>query len=171
MQAESPTIRPMRPDDAAAVIEMARELAAAVGDPEPATVAFTLIEDGFGPERWFDCLVAEISGQPAGYALMCKAFEAHTGRKRLWLGDLYIRPAMRRGGAGRALMAAIARHALDLNCDAVYWELWRPNVAGAAFYRRLMADEAADLAVMRLDKEHLAAIATNGAPLSAPAGE
>jgi GNAT superfamily N-acetyltransferase len=131
---EHPIIRPMRMGDAARVIDMARELAAAVGDAEPKVLESDLIRDGSGPERWFDCLVAEIAGQVAGYALVCKAFEAHTGKRRLWLGDFYVQPLARRRGTGRALMTAVARHALQLGCEAVYWELWRMNVAGGAFY-------------------------------------
>src|SRR5216684_6402069 len=103
---------------------MARELAAVVGDAAPAVLESDLIRDGFGPERWFDCLVAEAPNQLVGYALMCKAFEAHTGKKRLWLGDLYVRPAARRSGAGRSLMAVVANRALEFDCEAVYWELW-----------------------------------------------
>jgi GNAT superfamily N-acetyltransferase len=151
-------VRPMKPADATAVIEMARELAASIGDAAPAVPESDLIRLGSGPERWFDCLVAEIPNQIVGYSVVCKAFEAHTGKKRLWLGDLYVRPRARRNGAGRALIMAITRHALELGCDAVYWELWRMNVEGGTFYRKLMAEEAADVAVMRLDKHRLAAI-------------
>jgi GNAT superfamily N-acetyltransferase len=158
-QDDRPIIRPMRSGDAAKVIDMARELAAAVGDAKPKFVESDLVKDGSGPERWFDCLVAEIESQLVGYALVCKGFEAHTGRKRLWLGDFYVRPSARRNGTGRALMMAVARHALQLGCDAVYWELWRMNVAGGTFYRNLQAEEVADLAVMRLDKDRLGAIA------------
>jgi GNAT superfamily N-acetyltransferase len=111
-----------------------------------------------GPPRWFDCLVAEIAGRLVAYAVVCKGFEAHTARKRLWLGDFYVRPDVRRRGIGRTLMAAVARHALQLGCDAVYWELWRMNRAGEAFYRRFGAEEAIDLAVMRLDKDRLTAL-------------
>jgi GNAT superfamily N-acetyltransferase len=158
-QDDRPIVRPMRAGDGARVIDMARELAAAVGDPEPKVLEADLIRDGSGPERWFDCLIAEIASQAVGYALMSRGFEAHSGKRRLWLGDLYVQPAARRRGTGRALMTAIARHALQLGCDAVYWELWRMNVAGGAFYRRLQAEEATDLAVMRLDRDRLAAIA------------
>jgi GNAT superfamily N-acetyltransferase len=154
-----PIIRGLRPQDAAEVVHMARELAAAVGDPEPALAQADFVRDGAGPERWFDCLVAEVAGQLAAYALVCKSFEAHTARKRLWIGDFYVRPDARRSGVGRALMTAIARHALQLGCDAVYWELWRLNSAGEAFYRSLGAEEAADLKVMRLDQDRLAALA------------
>jgi GNAT superfamily N-acetyltransferase len=152
-------VRAMRPEDAADVVEMARALAAAVGDTEPNLVESDLIRDGSGPERWFDCLVAEVSGRLGGYVLMCKGFEAHTASRRLWLGDFYVRPDVRRNGVGSALMTAVARHALQLGCEAVYWELWRMNVVGDAFYRRLRAEEAADLAVMRFDRTRLSEIA------------
>lgn len=78
---------------------------------------------------------------------------------RLTIADLYVRKAARLSGAGRSLMAAVARRALDLGCEAVYWELWRPNAAGRAFYQRLAAEEAGDLAVMCLDGERLSAMA------------
>ena len=152
-------VRAMRPEDAADVVVMARALAAAVGDTEPNLVESDLIRDGSGPERWFDCLVAEVSGRLGGYVLMCKGFEAHTASRRLWLGDFYVRPDVRRNGVGSALMTAVARHALQLGCEAVYWELWRMNVVGDAFYRRLRAEEAADLAVMRFDRTRLSEIA------------
>lgn len=152
-------VRPMRPADAPAVIAMARALAAAVGDSEPQLTAADLIRDGTGPQPWYDCLVTELAGRPAAYALLCKGFEAHTAKRRLWVGDLYVEPAARRAGVGRALMAAIARHALALRCDAVYWELWRMNTAGEGFYRSLGADTADDLAVMRFGKDRLAEIA------------
>ncbi len=148
----------MQPADAASVIEMARALAIAVGDVAPTVAESDLIRHGSGPERWFVCLVAETSYCLVGYAIVCKGFEAHTGKKRLWLGDLYVRPAARHNGAGSALMKAVAGHALELGCDTVYWELWRMNVAGGNFYRKLMAEEAADLSVMRLDRHCLAAI-------------
>jgi GNAT superfamily N-acetyltransferase len=146
-------VRPMQPEDAGVIIEMANALAAAVGDPAPRLAVDDLVRDGLGSERWFDCFVAEADGALAGYALACKAYEAHTGNRRLWLGDLFVRPQARRSGTGRALVAAVARHAVDLGCDAVYWELWRLNEVGNVFYGRLGAEEAAGLAVMRLKAE------------------
>jgi GNAT superfamily N-acetyltransferase len=154
-----PTIRAMRHEDAAAVAEMARELAAAVGDAEPGLSASDLVRDGLGQERWFECMVAEVDGELVGYVLMCKGFEAHIGKRRLWLGDLHVRAAARRNGVGTALMAAVARHALALDCEAVYWDLWRMNALGGAFYRKLRAEEITDLAIMRLDTTALSAIA------------
>jgi predicted N-acetyltransferase YhbS len=120
---DRPIIRAMRPGDAAGVVEMARELAAAVGDPQPNLAETDLVRNGSGPDRWFDCLVAEVANQLVGYVLMCRGYEAHTAKRRLWLGDFYVRPNACRSGTGNALMTAVARHALQLDCEAVYWEL------------------------------------------------
>jgi GNAT superfamily N-acetyltransferase len=146
-------------DDAAGIVEMACELALAVGDAEPSLAAADLIRDGSGLERWFECLVAEAAGELAGYVLMCRAFEAHTAKRRLWLGDLYVRPRARRCGTGSALMTAVARRALELDCEGVYWELWRMNAVGGAFYWKFRAKENSDLAIMHLDRGSLVAIA------------
>jgi GNAT superfamily N-acetyltransferase len=154
-----PIVRPMHPKDVVEVIDMACELAAAVGDERPKIVATDFITDGLGSDRWFECFIAEAASQLVGYTLVCKGFEAHTGKRRLWLGDFYVRPAARLTGTGRALMSAVACHALQLDCEAIYWELWRMNAAGAAFYRKLQAEEVSDLAVMCLDKARLVAIA------------
>ena len=118
----TPFVRTALPSDAEVVVAMAAELAAAVADPTPDLDAARFVRDGFGPDRWFECLVVEIGDEPIGFALICRGFEAHTGKRRLWLGDLYVRAAARRSGAGRSLMAAVASRALDLDCEAVYWE-------------------------------------------------
>jgi GNAT superfamily N-acetyltransferase len=156
------TIRPMAAEDAAAVAQMARELAAAVADPEPVLDARDLVRDGTGPDRWFDCMVAVVDGKVVGYAMCCRGYEAHIGKRRLWLSDLYVRTDARRLGAGGALMAAIARLAAAQNCEAVYWDLWRENTTGRAFYQSLGAAEASDLTIWSVASRNLAAIDVKG---------
>jgi GNAT superfamily N-acetyltransferase len=151
------TVRPMAAADAAAVAEMARELAAAVADPDPILDPNDLVRDATGPERWFDCLVVEVEGLLIGYAMVGRGYEAHTGKRRLWLSDLFVRPHARRTGAGRALMAAIGRRALAQACEAVYWDLWRLNRVGQAFYESLGAVEMGELATWRVGSRQLAA--------------
>src|SRR5690349_83918 len=90
------TVRPMAAADAAAVAELARELAAALDDPEPALDANDLIRDGAGPERWFDCLVAVVGDNVIGYAMVCRGYEAHMAKRRLWISDLYVCAKARR---------------------------------------------------------------------------
>ena len=147
----------MASGDAVAVAEMARELAAVLYDPEPALDPNDLARDGIGPERWFDCLVAEVGGRLIGYAMACRGYEAHIGKRRLWLSDLYVRADARRTGAGRALMLAVARLATVQGCEAIYWDLWRLNRVGKAFYESLGAVEDGDLAIWSVASSRLAA--------------
>ena len=144
------TVRPMQASDASAVARMARELATAVEDPEPVLDASDLVRDGTGPERWFDCLVAVAAGEVVGYAMLCRGYEAHVGKRRLWLSDLYVRKESRGTGIGRALMTAVARHAMEQGCDTVYWDLWRHNLTGKSFYESLGATEVVDLTTWRI---------------------
>jgi GNAT superfamily N-acetyltransferase len=141
------TIRPMATGDAAMVAQMARELAAAVDDPEPVLGALDLLRDGTGPDRWFDCLVAVVDESVVGYAMFCRGYEAHIGKRRLWLSDLYVQSQARRIGVGRALMHAVMRIAAMQDCEAVYWDLWRENRVGKGFYESLGAVESGDLAI------------------------
>jgi GNAT superfamily N-acetyltransferase len=153
-----PAARPMTPADAGTVVTMASSLAAAVKDPRPQLSAEELLRAT--AEGWCDCFVAELRHEIAGYALVSRSYEAHTGKRRLWLGDLYVKPSVRRLGVGHSLIARVARHALELECDALYWELWRPNGAAARLFSQVGAAEVAELAIMRLDRSGLGTLAS-----------
>jgi GNAT superfamily N-acetyltransferase len=159
MNAEDILVRFATPEDSEAILAMARELAAAVEDPPPSIDVARFIGAAFGPDRWCDCFVAERDRALVGYAVVCRGFEAHTGERRLWLADLFVSATIRMGGVGRALMGAVASHALALGCVAVCWDLWRPNKVGTAFYRALDAEEASEVAQFRLGRDRLAAVA------------
>ena len=144
--------------DAVAVVVMASALAAAVDDPRPQLTAEALLRAV--AEGWCDCFVAELRQELAGYALVSRCYEAHTAMRRLWLGDLYVKPAARRLGVGRTLIARVACHALELECDALYFELWRPNITALRFFSAAGAKELAELAITRLDRSGLTTLAS-----------
>ena len=148
----------MTPADAVTVVAMASSLAEAVDDPPPRLTAETLLRAT--AEGWCECFVAELRHEIAGYALVSRSYEAHTGQRRLWLGDLYVKPSARRCGVGRALIARLARHALELEGDALYWELWRPNVTAARFFSEVGAEAVTELAITRLGRSALDTLAS-----------
>jgi ribosomal protein S18 acetylase RimI-like enzyme len=117
-----------------AVAELSRELAAHVDDPDPGSDASLLLDCGFGPDRWFECHVAEDGNRIVGFALFCRRFEAHTRERRLWLGDLCVSRDQRHRGIGRALVAAVQTRATELGCAAVDLELARGNDVARSFY-------------------------------------
>jgi len=146
----------MTRQDATAVARLARELAAVLEGPEPALDPNDLVRDGIGPKRWFDCLVAEVDGRLISYAMVCRGYEAHMAKRRLWLRDLYVRTDARRTGAGRALMVEIARLAIRQGCEAVTGICGGSRV-GKAFYESLGAVEIGDVAIWHVGSRQLAA--------------
>jgi GNAT superfamily N-acetyltransferase len=136
--------------DMATVAELSRELAVHVDDPDPGSDASLLLECGFGPDRWFECLIADDGGRVVGFALFCRKFEAHTRTKRLWLGDLCVTAEKRRKGIGHALIAAVRTRAAELGCAAVDFELAHQNDAARTFYDELGALNCDDIEPLQL---------------------
>lgn len=81
-----------------------------------------LVRDGLGENPRFQALIAEWDGRPTGYALFFGYYSAWAGR-RLFLEDLFVREAFRRRGVGKALLAAVARLAIDEHCYGIHWEV------------------------------------------------
>ena len=132
-------IRQALPEDMTAVAELSRELAVHVNDLDPGSEVSLLLDCGFGPDPWFECLVAEDGNRIVGFALFCRRFEAHTREKRMWLGDLCVAKDRRRDGIGRALVGAVQGRAAELGCVAVDLELARGNDVARSFYKQLQA--------------------------------
>src|ERR1700761_137535 len=87
---------------------------------EPHSVLITeaeLLRDGFGgaQDRYFECLIAELNGAPAGFALYFPIYSTWRGRS-LHLEDLFVRPAFRRVGVAKALLREVAAIAVERGC-------------------------------------------------------
>lgn len=91
----------------------------------------------FGSGERLRGLVAERDGRLIGYALYFPVFRSFRTRWRLWLEDLFVDPQERGSGAGVALMAELARLAIDGGYDGLDWEVLDWNEPALAFYQRL----------------------------------
>jgi GNAT superfamily N-acetyltransferase len=98
-----------------------------------------LARDGFGETPKFRALIADWNGQPAGYALFFEFYSSWTGRG-LFLEDLYVREQYRGNGIGKALLAEVARIALQENCYGVNWEVLDWNEKAIEFYKVVGAE-------------------------------
>jgi GNAT superfamily N-acetyltransferase len=99
-----------------------------------------LAEDGFGETPLFKALIAEWDGAPAGFALYFPSYSTWTSRRGLYLEDIYVHPAFRRRGIARALMARLARIALDYGGGRINWLVLRDNDDALGFYKGLGAE-------------------------------
>ncbi len=99
-----------------------------------------LRRDGFGENPKFRALIAEWDGQPAGYALFFGYYSTWAGRRGLFLEDLFVRETFRGRGIGKALLASVARIAVQENCYGVHWEVLDWNEKAIEFYKSLGAE-------------------------------
>jgi GNAT superfamily N-acetyltransferase len=110
---------------------------------------------GFGAKRYFETVICERDGQAVGFALYFFTFSTFLARPTLYLEDLFVVPAERGRGAGRALLSALARIAVRKGCGRMEWAVLDWNTPSIGFYERLGA---------RLRREWLLTRLT-GAPL------
>jgi GNAT superfamily N-acetyltransferase len=148
-------IRPARREDAALLFALIRELAeyeklseAVRGDAE--LLADSLFERGVA-----DALIAEAGEEAAGYAMFFTTFSTFECRPGLWVEDIFVRPAARRRGIGRALLAEIARVAVDRGYPRVEWVALDWNEPALRFYDRLGATRLDEWRALRLEGEAL----------------
>jgi GNAT superfamily N-acetyltransferase len=84
-------------------------------------------------------LVAEDAGRVVGFALFFHNYSTFVGRPGLYLEDLFVEPAHRGRGHGKALFAALARLAVERGCGRVEWAVLNWNQPALDFYKRLGA--------------------------------
>jgi GNAT superfamily N-acetyltransferase len=75
----------------------------------------------------------------AGFALFFHNFSTWQGRRRLYLEDLFVRPAMRGRGIGKALLGELARIATERGCARMEWAVLDWNTPAIEFYKSLGA--------------------------------
>ena len=99
----------------------------------------SLREALFGERRAAEVVIGEHGGAPAGFALFFHNFSTFVGRPGLYLEDLYVRPAQRGKGFGRALLTHLARLAKRRGCGRLEWAVLDWNEPAIRFYRSLGA--------------------------------
>ncbi|MGO9338988.1 MAG: N-acetyltransferase family protein [Terracidiphilus sp.] len=135
------TIRTATPADVAQILAFIRALATYEREPDAvaATVA-DLMRDGFGPNPFYFCLIAEQDGQPAGFALYFFNYSTWVGRPGLYLEDLFVDPEFRGLGIGKALLQRVAAIAVEKGCKRLQWAVLDWNTPAIDFYRAMGAE-------------------------------
>ncbi len=145
------TIRPAVPADRDLVFSFIRELAEyeKLLDEVEATaddIALAL----FAAQPRVFCDIAEHDGTAAGFALWFYNYSTFRGRHGIYLEDLFVRPALRGKGIGKALLAHLAKRAVAEDCSRVEWSVLDWNEPSIAFYKSLGAQAADAWTVFRL---------------------
>jgi GNAT superfamily N-acetyltransferase len=153
-------IRPATPEDVPTILTFIRELAEFEREPDAvkATEA-DLLRDGWGTPARFTAIIAEYNDVPAGFALYFTTYSTWRGHHGIRLEDLYVTPSLRGHGIGKALLARLARIAVDQGCPRLEWDVLEWNESAIAVYNRVGANVLTEWRIMRIADEPLAALA------------
>lgn len=153
-------IRPATAQDVPLILELIRGLAeyeklshlvTATGERLRATL--------FGPRPAADVLLAQWDGECAGFALFFPTYSTFLAQPGIFLEDLYIKPHLRGKGMGAALLAEIAKRAVQNGCGRVEWSVLDWNAPSIGFYKKLGATPLDGWTTFRLTGEALHRIA------------
>ena len=153
-------IRPATRADAPVIASLVRELAdyEKLLDDAKAT-AEDFLREIERPNPVIHVLIAEWDGSPCGFALYFFNFSTFVGRPGLYLEDLFVRPAQRSHGIGRALLRALARIASQRGCGRMEWAVLDWNEPALRFYKSLDARQMNEWIIHRLTPVEIAKLA------------
>ncbi len=151
-------LRPARPDDLPAIVGLITELAVfeklehlVVVTPE------SLQPHLFGPKPVAEAVVGEVGGQVVAFALFFTNFSTFLGQPGLYLEDLYVQPAHRGTGLGKALLQHLGALAVERGCGRFEWSVLDWNQRAIDFYKGMGATVMPDWRICRVTGEQLAA--------------
>lgn len=154
------TVRPATPADAGLIHQFILDLAEyeKLLDTVQATEADTAAAL-FGDKARAFADIAEIDGEPVGFALWFYNYSTFVGRHGIYLEDLFVRPSARGSGAGKALLANLAKRCVDEDLGRLEWSVLDWNAPSIAFYDSLGAAAMDEWIIRRLTGEPLRKLA------------
>ena len=154
------SVRPATRDDLPLLAALIRELAVYEKLEHECHVTEKGLDDAlFGPTPCVQSLVGLIDGVPQGFALFFTNFSTFLAKPGIYLEDLFVRPAARGHGLGKALLGSLAKLAVDRGCGRLEWSVLDWNEPALGFYRKLGAVAMSEWTVHRMTGDSLKALA------------
>lgn len=149
-------IRPATPADLPLIAQLIRDLAdyeklASEVRFDEAVMGEKLFGQNNGHGPYAEVVIGELDGAPQGFALFFHNFSTFEGKPGIYLEDLFVRPAARGSGLGKALLSHLAMLALERDCARLEWSVLDWNEPAIGFYRKLGARLMDEWTVMRVD--------------------
>lgn len=157
-------LRSAAPSDVPTILRFVRELAEYEREPQAVVANEAMLHEslfgrGFGRGPTCEAILGDIEGTPQGFALYFMNYSTWKGRAGLYLEDLYVTPAARGRGLGKALLTALARIALGRGCVRMEWSVLDWNTPAIDFYRSIGAEPMSEWTVYRMREEAIARLA------------
>ncbi len=127
-----------------------------------------LREHGFGRRPVYEAVLAERDGRAVGFALYFFSFSTFKARPTLYLEDLFVIPAERRGGIGSHLLTRLAQIAVERDCGRMEWSVLDWNTPARDLYFKLGAKSMDEWTVFRMTPDAFQRLAREGMPGASP---
>ncbi|OWK39728.1 GNAT family N-acetyltransferase [Fimbriiglobus ruber] len=157
-------IRPATPEDVPAISRLIRALAEYEKLTHEVVLDESLLRDHlFGSRPYAEALIAEEEdGTPVGFALFFHNYSTFLTRPGLYLEDVFVLPDYRGRGHGKALLAAVARIAVERKCGRLEWAVLDWNEPAIRFYKSFGGKPMDEWTVYRLTGHALELLARDG---------
>jgi GNAT superfamily N-acetyltransferase len=151
------TIAPATSDDIPTILGLIRELAdyEKLSQMVQATEE-SLRRDLFGPRPFAEILIGRLEGQAVGYALFFPSYSTFLAKPGIYLEDVYVQPAARGVGVGKALFRAVAMVAHERGCGRLEFSVLDWNQPSIDFYRALGSEALEEWTMYRLTEDAIA---------------
>jgi GNAT superfamily N-acetyltransferase len=145
------SVRAAEPGDVAAIWNMVLELAEYERLLDAVTgSADALGEHLFSAQPACQCQVAVADSQIVGYALTFRSYSTFRTRPGIWLEDLYVKPAFRGKGLGKALLSATIESGRTMGAGRVEWSVLDWYTPSIEFYKKMGAALLSDWNICRV---------------------
>ena len=144
------TFRFARREDVPLILRFIRDLADYEGMLDQVVADEATLEEWIFDRKKAEVLFALVEGQEVGFALFFHNFSTVLGRAGLYLEDLFVLPAYRGKGYGKALLKRLAAIAVERGCGRMEWWCLDWNQSSIDFYRAMGAEPMSDWTVYRL---------------------
>lgn len=118
-----------------------------------------ILKESLFVKKQAEVIIGEYKGEAVGFALFFHNFSTFLGKANLYLEDLFVKPEARGRGAGKALLACLAKIAVERDCGRLEWWCLNWNEPSIQFYKQMGAKPMDDWTVYRVDGESLPALA------------
>ena len=113
----------------------------------------------FGPHPVAEAFLGKLDGRAVGYALVFTTYSTFVGKRCMWLEDLFVEPAARGHGLGKALLVRLAQIAVERGDARLEWNVLDWNEPAIGFYKSLGAGPMDEWTTFRVSGDALARLA------------
>ncbi|MFA6199918.1 MAG: GNAT family N-acetyltransferase [Bacteroidales bacterium] len=149
------TIRNANENDTALILDFIKQLSVYEKLPNEVTATVEILHTSIFVEKNAKVIFILEDEMEVGFALYFYNFSTFTGKKGLYLEDLFVLENYRGKGYGKKILAYLANIAIKENCSRFEWIVLDWNTSSINFYKSFGAVPLEDWTVFRLQKEDL----------------